>query len=324
MNKRRLVIIILVIVALLLVIGYVGASAYVYNQLSDTVAGCRVVEDRAFTPSAFSAQTVETEPYLMPDYQEVTFSSRGDGITLDAWYIPAADEANAPAVVLIHGLTSCKRSTSVLIPAGMLHRAGYSVLIPDLRDHGDSQVEDGRYAGGSEEWRDALGAWDWLVNERGIPEERIGMFGVSLGAATAMIATGEEPRVAALWEDSGFASIQAAVDAELTRNGFPTFLSTGALVLGRLISGDDILAYSPLAAMSKLDGRPIYITHGTADERLSVQYAQDLAAAVRASGGSVEPWIIDGATHVEGMYLQPDEYERRLIAFFDAALRRGE
>jgi uncharacterized protein len=320
-NKRRVIIAIVIIVALLLVVGYVGASVYIYNQLSRTVAGCGVASDREFTPEAFTSQTVETEPYLMPDYQEVTFTSRGDGIQLDAWYIPAEDEANAPAVVLIHGLTSCKRSASVLIPAGMLHRAGYSVLIPDLRDHGDSQVEDGRYAAGSEEWRDALGAWDWLVNERDIPEERIGMFGVSLGAATAMIATGEEPRVAALWEDSGFASIQTAVDAELTRNGFPTFLSIGALTIGRLISGDDITAYSPLAAMGKLNGRPFYITHGTADERLSVDYAADLAAAAQAAGSSVEPWLIDGATHVEGMFLQPDEYERRLVAFFDAALR---
>ena len=319
--KRHRVILVIVIVALVLAVGYVGASAYVYNRLSTTVAGCGVAENRAFTPAQFSSESVDTTPYLMPDYQEVTFSSRGDEITLSAWYIPAEDEVNAPAVVLVHGLTSCKRSPSVLIPAGMLHRAGYSVVMPDLRDHGDSQIEDGRYAGGSEEWRDALGAWDWLVNERGIPAERVGMFGVSLGAATAMIATGEEPRVAALWEDSGFASIQAAVDAELRRNGFPTLLSGGALTLGRLISGDDILAYSPLAAMSKLDGRPIFITHGSADARLSVQYAQDLAEAVRAAGGSVEPWIVDGATHVEAMFLQPEEYERRLLAFFDAALR---
>jgi fermentation-respiration switch protein FrsA (DUF1100 family) len=202
----------------------------------------------------------------------------------------------------------------------MLHRAGYNTLLIDLRDHGQSQIEDGRFAAGSEEWRDALGAWDYLVNERGIAPERIGLFGASLGAATVMIATGEEPRVAAVWEDSGFSSIQAAVDAELTRSGFPTFLSSSALTAGRIIAGDDILAYSPLAAMGKLNGRPIYITHGTADTRLSVDYAGDLEEAARAGGSTPEVWIIDGATHVQAMFIQTEEYERRLVGFFDGAL----
>jgi dipeptidyl aminopeptidase/acylaminoacyl peptidase len=320
MNIRRILLIIVILILVLLLVGYVGASTMIYNQLSATEAGCATESDRDNTPAAFDDDDVDTTPYLMSDFQEVSFSSRGDGITLQAWYVPAEDEAAASTVVLVHGLTSCRRSPSVLLPAGMLHRAGYNVLLPDLRDHGDSQIEDGRYAGGSEEWRDALGAWDWLVNERGIPPENIGLFGVSLGAVTVMVATGEEPRVAAVWEDSGFGSITDAVNAELTRNGFPTFLSSGALLMGRLIAGDDIGAYSPLTAMGRLEGRPIFITHGTADTRLSVDFAQDLAEAVRADGGTVEPWIIEGATHVEGMFIETEEYERRLLAFFDVAL----
>jgi fermentation-respiration switch protein FrsA (DUF1100 family) len=311
------------LVVILGLVGYAAASVYVYNQLSRTVASCGNAADRSQSPASFTIEDVDTIPYLMPGYEAVQFSSRGDDIRIDAWFVPAPDnaEATAPAVILVHGLTSCKSSNEVLLPAGMLHRAGYSVLLIDLRDHGQSQIEDGRYAAGSEEWRDALGAWDWLVDVRGIAPERIGLFGASLGAATAMIATGEEPRVAALWEDSGFAAIQTAVEAELTRSGFPTFLASGALFAGRIIAGDDILAYSPLAAMSKIGGRPIFITHGTADTRLSVQYADDLAEAVRAAGGTPEVWLVEGATHVQAMFIETEAYEQRLIAFFDAALR---
>ena len=61
-----------------------------------------------------------------------------------------------------------------------------------------------------------------------------------------------------------------------------------------LRSGDDLLSLSPLGAVAKLDGRPIFITHGTADTRLSPAYAADLAAMVRAHGGSVDPWMVDG------------------------------
>lgn len=314
--------ILLILIVLLLLVGYVGASVYVYNQLSRTVSGCGNPDDRGQTPANFVVGDANSALYQMPDYQEVAFTSRGDNIQLNGWYVPAPDgEETARTVILVHGLTSCKSSQEVLLPAGMLNRAGYNTFLIDLRDHGQSQVEDGRFAGGSEEWRDALGAWDYLVNERGFAPERIGLFGASLGAATVMIATGEEPRVAAVWEDSGFSSIQDAANAELTRNGFPTFLSSSALLVGRLISGDDIPAYSPLAAMGKLNGRPIFITHGTADTRLSVDYASDLAEAVSAAGGTPGVWIIDGATHVQAMFIETEEYERRLVEFFDGALQ---
>ena len=81
-------------------------------------------------------------------------------------------------------------------------------------------------------------------------------------------------------------------------------------------SGDDLLSLSPLQAVAKLDGRPIFITHGSADTRVSPSYAFDLAAAVRANGGTVEPWIVEGAEHTQAVVLDPAGYERRLDAFF--------
>ena len=160
-------------------------------------------------------------------------------------------------MVIVHGHTSCKRDEQVLLAAGMLHRAGTAVLLIDLRNHGDSTVVNGRYAGGTREYRDALGGWDWLVNERGFAEERTGMLGISLGAATTLIATGEEPRVAAVWADSSYADLDVAVQAELERNGYPAFLRFGGYLMARLRSGDDLLSLSPIGGVAKLDGRPV-------------------------------------------------------------------
>ena len=101
----------------------------------------------------------------------------------------------------------------------MLHRNGFSVLLIDLRDHGDSTREDGRFAGGTDEYRDVLGAWDWLRTEQGLPPASIGLLGISLGAATVLLATGQEPAVAAVWEDSSYADLGTAIDAELKRRG---------------------------------------------------------------------------------------------------------
>jgi dipeptidyl aminopeptidase/acylaminoacyl peptidase len=255
----------------------------------------------------------------MPEYREVTFPSRDPDVDISAWYVPADRGAAGPAVVMVHGLDSCKREDRMLLAAGMLHRAGISTLLIDLRNHGSSTVVNGRYAGGTREYRDALAGWDWLV-EQGFEPDRVGLFGMSLGAATALIATGEEPRVAAVWEDSSYADLDVAVQAELARHGYPAFLRYGGYVMARVRSGDDLLGLSPLQAVSKLDGRPIFITHGSADTRLSPSYAADLTAAVRADGGTAEPWIVDGAEHTQAVVLDPAGYERRLDDFFTTAL----
>ena len=322
--KKWLIIVGVTLVALVIV-GYVAAGTMVYNQLTEVTPHCsNDPVEYANTPAAFTLRDgVDPTPYLMPDYQEVSFPSRDDHLTIAAWWITGAavtDPTTTPTVILVHGLGSCRRSPSILLAAGMLHRNGINTLLIDLRDQGDSQIEDGRYAAGTEEYRDVLGGWDWLISDQGIAPERIGLFGTSLGAATVLIAMGEEPRVAATWEDSSYADLHVAVQAELARNGYPTFLADSANWIGKLISGDDLGSLSPLGAIAKLNGRPVYITHGAADTRLSVQYAADLADAIRAQGGTVDPWIIPDADHIRGIFLQPQEYERRLVAFFQTYL----
>src|SRR4029077_4202714 len=318
-RRRWSVAIVCMVVLGLAAVAYLAAGLVVYDQLSVAQADCGG-RFEANTPASFEVPDVDTTPYAMPEFEAVTIPSRDPGIQLSAWYVPAETLASGPAVVLVHGLDSCKREGQLLLAAGMLHRAGISVLLIDLRNHRDSTVRSGRYAGGTREYRDALGGWDWLVNERGFAPERTGIYGQSLGAATALIATGEEPKVAAVWEDSSYADLDVAVQAELQRNGYPTWLRFGGYLIARLRSGDDLLSLSPIGAVAKLHGRPIFITHGTADSRLSVQYASDLAAAVRAHGGTVEPWIVEGAEHTQAIVQDTAEYERRLAAFFTDTL----
>ncbi len=316
MPRKRLLIAVGVI-ALLLVTGYLAGGVVVYNQLTTITPKCggKYTEN---TPASFKIDQFDSTPYLMKPYEDVTFPSRDAAITISGWYIPVRNtaEASAPAVIIVHGHNSCKRSPSSLLAAGMLNRNGFNVLLIDLRNHGDSTSDTGRYAGGTKEYRDVLGAWDWLIATKHIPEKRIGLVGHSLGAATVMIAMGEEPRVAAAWEDSGYADISIAIQAELRRNNYPTILAPAGVLVGRVIGGDDLASLSPLEAMAKLNGRSLFITHGDGDKRLSVQYAYDLADAIHSRGGQVEPWIVKDSDHVMAMFDHPDEYEKRMIAFF--------
>ena len=323
MSRRRAALAAVLIVTP--VFAYGAASVVVWDKLSSVPNDC----ERKWgsnTPEAFTLSDpgiLDTRPWAMPAPVEVRLPSRQAGIEIAGWWLPAIGPqsvASAPAVIVVHGFTACRRDHDVLLPAGMLHRNGFSVLLIDLRDHGDSTREDGRWAAGTDEYHDVLGAWDWLQAEQGIGPSAIGLVGISLGAATSLLAAGQEPGIAAVWEDSSYADLGSAIDAELTRSGYPTILASGAVLTARLISGDDLVSYSPLDAALRLDGRPLFITHGTADTRVSVDYGHQLEAAVRAQGGNVESWFVEGAEHTKALSTEPDEYERRLVDFFNRGL----
>jgi uncharacterized protein len=308
----------------ILLVGYLGASYAVYDTLSAVPGTCHEI-DAADTPQAFSVvgmDDAQTAEYWMPAPTDVAFHSRDPRVpdlTLRAWWIPG-DSATGPAVVLVHGVKSCRRDDNILMPAGMLHRNGFSVLLMDQRDHGDSDDEDLRFAGGTEEYLDVLGAWDWLVAQ-GVPEERIGILGMSFGAGTTVIAGGEEPRVRAVWEDSSYGDMAEAMRDYLVREGYPALLEPGAVAVARVVSGDDLLSKSPLAEIPNYAGRRLAIVHGAADTTLPASYAEELRAAALQSGVDLrEFWIVPGMEHTRAVIDERTAYEPRLVAFFTEAL----
>ena len=186
MRRRTIAISVEAVAMTIFAVGYGAASAVVYDKLTKVTGDCPPAwaenDPTDFKLYGYDGGPVpdredfDTSPYFMPEPEVVTIPSRDAGIEVSGWYIPAA-EPDTPTVIVVHGVTACKRDHAVLLPAGMLHRNGFSVLLIDLRDHGDSTFEDGRYAGGTEEHRDVLGAWDWLQSAKGVPAERIGWSG---------------------------------------------------------------------------------------------------------------------------------------------------
>ena len=318
-RRRRLGYLVAVAVAALVVV-YGAASVLVYDKLSRVTTVCS--GGRA-DPTSYVIPNVDTTPYLLPEPTTPSFPARNDaGVTIAASWYPAAVGLDAPTVILSHGFTGCRFGPGDLLAAGMLHRHGIAVLMIDLRNHGDSTKVDMRFAGGVVEYRDVLGAWDWL-RAQGVPERRIGLLGFSLGAATTMIAMGQEPRIAAIWADSSYGDIGSALRDELARNSYPTILQAGGVVAGKIIGGVDLESHSPLETTTLLHGRPIFLTHGLLDQRINVRYAYELAASVAAHGEVAGLWIVPDAGHTEAIRLHPVEYEQRLSDFFGGALGGG-
>ena len=107
------------------------------------------------------------------DYEPLTLTT-ADGERLDTWFIPAP-QARGVALILHGNVGNISQRMDTIT---MFHRLGYSVLIFDYRGYGRSTgqpSEEGLY-------RDAQTAWDHLTRQRGIPPQRIVLFGESLGA----------------------------------------------------------------------------------------------------------------------------------------------
>jgi len=304
---------------------YAGGGVLAYEQQSTVHPHCGNPTMASQTPADFGIQhgvvanPPDLRPYRFSDYRDVEFPPRGDDLTLRGWYAPPSS-TGGPAVILVHGYNTCRRDWNVLLPAGMLHRAGFGVLLLDLRNHGDSDSDGGRWAGGAKEYRDVLGAWDWL-RAQGEPPSRIGIFGVSLGAATATIATGEEPAVAATWEDSGYASYDVAAAEFAETNGYPGWVADAAIPMGRMLGDPELATREPLREVrDHLGGRPFFIVHGLSDSTIRPHNAIELAIAVAAAGTPVEPWLVPSAEHTREMLLETDRYDERLTTFFASAL----
>src|SRR5215211_3403336 len=146
--------------------------------------------------------------------EEVSFRST-DGVRLAAWFAPAP--ASRAAIIVLHGHGG-NRHTS-LVYASLLY-PDFSLLLPDLRGHGESE---GRHTSvGYLERLDLIGAARYLAS-RGF--ERIGVLGISMGGATAILAAAESPEIHAVVADSAFAALRHAVREGARIRGYPGLIT---------------------------------------------------------------------------------------------------
>lgn len=321
-SLRRKLTVILAAAVVLAAAAYVVLSVILNDRL--TLTNDEGAFNWSNTPAAFKVRrgpyvAFDTTPYQAANYEDVRVPSRDAGVTLAGWYL--AGDPSAPAIVVTHGYNRCKCDSNVLTPAGMLHRNGFNVLLIDLRNHGDSTRTNGRAAYGNTEYADVLGAWDWLAAQKGIPPQRVGLYGVSMGAATTLIAFGQEPRVPAAFVDSSPADAKELTEDELSGQGWPAFLSFGGLLAARATGGVDLMAHTPREGIVRDAGRPLYLVHGTTDARVPVRQHYELEALAKQSGANVTNWVVEGAGHVESEFRAHADYEQRLTTFFRSALR---
>jgi fermentation-respiration switch protein FrsA (DUF1100 family) len=206
--------------------------------------------------------TPEDVEYVPPSHyamlegvQEIALET-ADGVALRAWYAPAP--AGRPTVVMFPGKNSALRAERYRLSHFIEARMG--VLMVAYRGYSGNDGEP------SEEglYTDARAALDWL-QDRGVPESEIAIYGVSLGTGVATEMAAERDYAAVVLE----APYTSIVDVAASR--FP-------IVPVRWLMKD---RFDSLARIARLD-EPLLIMHGDRDRVIPQRLGRALYDAAKA------------------------------------------
>jgi alpha-beta hydrolase superfamily lysophospholipase len=215
------------------------------------------------------------------------------------------------AVLLLHGIHGDRRDMAAR--ARFLHGHGYAVLLIDLPGQGASTASSVTFG-----LREANGVRAALAElRRRAPGQRVGVIGVSLGAASLVLCR-DCPPVDAVVLESMYPTIEEAVANRLRMRLGPAGGPLSGLLLWQLplrlgIRPD---ALRPIARIAELKA-PVLIAAGSADLHTTLPETRRLFAA---AGEPKELWVVEGAAHVDLHAYAPADYERRVGGFLAAHL----
>lgn len=243
-----------------------------------------------------------------PDGFESITLTTDDGVTLAGWYAPPT---NGAAIILAHGAGDSRES--VRDHAVMLASHGYGVLALDLRGHGKSKGTTNRLG-----WQGTqdIGAAVAYVQARD-EVESIGGLGLSMGAEVLLGAASTYPALRGIVADGAthrsLAELRALPsERPLIRN----FVSRVMFATVQVLTGDDPPTPPLLESMTAAESTSFLLIAGGSVVQ-EVKYNELFAETV---GARADLWIAPNAAHTGAFKRVPDEYEQRVIAFFDAAL----
>ncbi|HEX7652757.1 MAG TPA: alpha/beta hydrolase [Verrucomicrobiae bacterium] len=234
----------------------------------------------------------------------------GTGTELHGWLIRG--RTGGGAVALLHGNRSDR--TQMLSRARYFSKAGYTVLLFDFQAHGESPGN--QLTLGDRESHNATAAVAYLHEQ--VPGEKIGVVGMSLGAASVLLAEPPLP-VQTMVLESSYPTIQDAVrDRMVERMGSPGRWITPLLTCQmrpRLGFGPDHLR--PIDHVAKITVPKFFIA-GTADQLTTLAESQ---ALYDAAAEPKQSWWVAGAGHEDMHDFSRHEYEEKVGAFLGRYLR---
>lgn len=232
-----------------------------------------------------------------------------DGLKLRGIFYEYAP--GAPIEIMFHGYRGCAERD---LPGGVQRcfRVGRSALLVDQRGGGRS--EGSTISFGINERRDCLKWIDFVIGKFG-SDVKIILTGISMGAATVMMAAGEDlpENVVGILADCGYSSPKEIILKVIGEMGLPPKLSYPfARLAARLFGHFDLEETSPVEALKKCKV-PVIFYHGEADAFVPCDMSR---ACFNACASRKKLVTIPGAGHGLSYAVEPDRYVETLKEFF--------
>jgi hypothetical protein len=228
--------------------------------------------------------------------------------TLTAWYVPSQ---NGASILLLQGHWMARDGR--LPEAVMLTQHGYGVMMLDPHPCLGPGVT---HTMGHDEVTDVAAAVEFMKQQPDVVEGKVGIDGFSIGGVIAVESAARNPDIRAVVTEGNF--------HELTPNITPRGVE-GSPVAGlvklfiiffyRYYAGADPDLVKPIESVTKINPRPLFLIAGEGEAEENHTLAQ-----FEAAGQPKELWIVPEVSH--GGYWQrwPEEYEERVVGFFDQYL----
>ncbi len=238
------------------------------------------------------------------DLSEVSVKA-DDGAVL---YADMLDTESHKWVMLLHGY---KRTRERMYNYARVYAEhSFGLILPDLRGHGKSG---GSFIGMG--WLDRFDIIKWIeLIISHDPQAQIVLHGVSMGAAAALMTSGEKlpENVKCVISDCSYTSVWDEFSNVMKNyTGLPDFpLMYTASFFAKLFAGYYYDEASSLEQVKK-SPLPILFIHGKADTFVRPHMAEKLYAA-HPNG---ELMLVDEAEHGQSMYIAPDAYFDKVFGF---------
>ena len=281
-----------------------------YLRRSAVTVGALILASQVLFPTAIAYVVTHTAraevpaPNLGAAHEDVAFTT-SDGLRLQGWFVPPR---NGATVIAFPGRSGPQKHTRMLVSHG------YGVLLFDRRGEGASEGDPNTFGWHGE--RDLHAAAAFLRSRPDVDPERIGGIGLSVGGEMLIRAAASSEVFKAIVSEG--ASGQSIRDGIANGEVSDESLADGAVTLATALFTNDLPPPSLKSEVAKIAPTPVFFIYGEHGQGGTESGPTNgfYAAAQKPK----QIWEVPDAQHIAGITTRPEEYERRVVGFFDDAL----